>query len=218
VRRVAVLALVVAGVLVLVELLAVPLGAQALRGAVARCVAFEDLEVTGLGRPASPGLVVGRVRDVEVRTTGVDLGALRVAEATLRTDQVDLPWRRSSSPPRPATLEFRVGEADLEAAVRAALPIGLPVRVDLRDGIASLGASGLPASLEVAVEVEADGTVVLRPAAGVELLDRLGLARRFPPTDAFRASSIVIGDGELTAAGQVRFSGEGCTEPLSEAA
>jgi hypothetical protein len=213
-----VLALAVAGVLLLVELLAVPLGARALRSAVARCVAFEDLEVTRLARPALPGLVLGRVRDVEVRTTGVDIGELRVAEATLRTDEVDLPWRRGASPPRPATLELRVGEADLEAAVRGRLPIALPVRVDLRDGVASLGAAGLPGTLEVAVEVEADGTVVLRPAGGVELLDRLGLARRFPPTDAFRPSSIVIGDGELTAAGQVRFSGEGCAEPISEAA
>jgi hypothetical protein len=218
VSRLAGLALALAGVLLLVELLAVPLGARALRTAVARCVAYEDLEVTGLGRPALPGLVVGRVRDVEVRTTGVDLGELRVAEATLRSDEVDLPWRRGASPPRPATLQFRVREADLESAIRAALPIGLPVRVDLRDGIASLGASGLPATLEVAVEVEADGTVVLRPAGGVELLDQLGLARRFPPTDAFRPSSIVIADGELTAAGEVRFSGEGCTEPISEAA
>jgi hypothetical protein len=213
-----VLALAVAGVLLLVELLAVPVGARALRGAVARCVTYEDLEVTGLGRPALPGLVVGRVRDVEVRTTGVDLGELRVAEATLRIDEVDLPWRRGTSPPRPATLEFRVGEADLEAAIRGALPLAIPVRVDLRDGIASLGASGLATTLEVAVEVEADGTVVLRPAGGVELLDRLGLARRFPPSEAFRPSSIVIGDGELTAAGQVRFSGEGCTEPISDAA
>jgi hypothetical protein len=213
-----VLALAVAGVLLLVELLAVPVGARALRGAVARCVTYEDLEVTGLGRPALPGLVVGRVRDVEVRTTGVDLGELRVAEATLRIDEVDLPWRRGTSPPRPATLEFRVGEADLEAAIRGALPLAIPVRVDLRDGIASLGASGLAPTLEVAVEVEADGTVVLRPAGGVELLDRLGLARRFPPSEAFRPSSIVIGDGELAAAGQVRFSGEGCTEPISDAA
>jgi hypothetical protein len=213
-----VLALAVAGVLLLVELLAVPLGSRALRSAVARCVAFEDLEVTRLGRPALPGLVVGRVRDVEVRTTGVSLGELRVAEATLRTDEVDLPWRRGTSPPRPAMLEFRVGESDLEAAIRGAIPLGLPIRVDLRDGVASLGATGLPATLEVAVEVEADGTVVLRPAGGVELLDRLGLARRFPPTDAFRPSSIVIGDGVLTAAGQVRFSGEGCAEPISEAA
>jgi hypothetical protein len=213
-----VLALAVAGVLLLVELLAVPVGARALRGAVARCVTYEDLEVTGLGRPALPGLVVGRVRDVEVRTTGVDLGELRVAEATLRIDEVDLPWRRGTSPPRPATLEFRVGEADLEAAIRGALPLAIPVRVDLRDGIASLGASGLATTLEVAVEVEADGTVVLRPAGGVELLDRLGLAHRFPPSEAFRPSSIVIGDGELTAAGQVRFSGEGCTEPISDAA
>jgi hypothetical protein len=206
---------VVVGALLLVELLAVPLGARALRSAAARCLASETLEVTDLRRPALPGLLIGRVRDVALRATGVEVGELRVAEARLRLAEVDLPWRRGDTSVQPAELELRVLEADLQRGVRDLLPVPLPLELDLRPGVAALGAPGLPVSLELTVDVEPDGTVVLRPVGGLELLERLGLEPRFPPTDGARPTAVEIGDGELVAELEVAFAGDGCERPLA---
>jgi hypothetical protein len=206
---------VLVGVLLLVELLAVPLGARALRSAVARCIATETTEIADLCRPALPGVLTGWVRDVAVRATGVEVGELRVAEARLRIAELDLPWRRGAPSVEPAELELRVLEADLERGVRELLPVPLPLQVDLRPGVAALGAPGLPVSLELTVEVEPDGTVVLRPAGGPELLERFGLEPRFPPTDGARPTAVEIGDGEVVADLEVPLAGDGCERPLA---
>lgn len=206
---------VLVGALLLVELVAVPLGARAMRSAVARCIASETLEVTELRRPVLPGVLTGRVRDVALRATGVEVGELRVAEARLRLAEVDLPWRRGDGSVQPAELELRVLEADLERWVRDRLPVPLPLEVDLRPGVAALGAPVLPVSLELTVDVEPDGTVVLRPAGRPELLERFGLEPRFPPTDGARPTTVEIGDGELVAELEVASTGVGCERPLA---
>lgn len=200
------------GLLVLVEVLAVPVGTRVLHRAVARCVDVETVEVRGVERPVVPGLLVGRLRDVEVGAADLRAGQLRVTEATLRADEVDLPWRLGGRQPWPARIRLRVDERDVERAVRDLA--GVRLSVDLDPGVARLRAPLLPIGLDVEIEVEPDGTIVLVPAAGGDVLDRFGVTRRFPPTDTVRPTAVAIGDGEVTGELEVEVEGRGCDEPV----
>lgn len=205
--------------LVIAELAAVPLATRVIGGALGRCVAYDQLEVTAVARPVVPRLLVGRARDVELHATGVSAGDVRVADAHLRMDTVVLPWAPGTPDPSTAVLRLRMEETDVERALRSWLPGELPIEVQLRSDVASLGAAVLPVTLDLEVQVDRHGTVVLRPVRGGEVLERLGVARSFASSDAVRVAALDIGDGEVTGTFDLEVvpgvSGEGCSTPLA---
>jgi hypothetical protein len=209
VRALVAVVAVLVGVLLLLELLAVPLGSRQLTAALEDHVdAVEEVEVTGIARPASPGIVLGRARDVEVTATGVERGTVRIAHVRLRADEVDLPWRPGAPSSRPADVEARVLAGDLQRTLRELAPVPVPLELELRPGVAAIGAPLVPVDLELTAQVEVDGTVAIRPAGALELLDRLGLSLRFPPTEDLRPTAVVIADGELVVRGEVELRAE----------
>jgi hypothetical protein len=120
-----------------------------------------------------------------------------------------------------AVLAVTIIEADLQRAVRARVPLGLPVTVDLAPGIARLGAAGLPVTLDLAVELQPDGAVRLTPVAGdTALFDRLGLAARIDPGETARLTRLRLGDGEVSGTVAIPVvpgvgDGDACDEPIA---
>lgn len=219
-RKLALAAGVLVAVLVVLELAAVPLATRVIGAVLGRCVTYEQLEVTAVARPVVPRLLVGRARDVELRATGVVAGDLRIAEAHLDLPEAILPWAPGDPDPATATLALRVDEPDLERALRSLAPLGLPVEVELQPDVATVGSSVVPLALDLEVEVDPDGTVRLRPVRGGELLERLGLARSFPPGEAARVTALRIGEGELSGTLELDVvpgvgGGEGCRMPMT---
>ncbi|WP_052664437.1 LmeA family phospholipid-binding protein [Nitriliruptor alkaliphilus] len=213
------------GVLVLValvlvlELAAIPVATRIIGSVVSRCVAYDHLEVTSVARPVVPRLLVGRARDVELHATGVVAGDLRLADARLTMQQAYLPWAVGAPDVARADLDLRVDEADLERILRSVVPLGVPVEVELRPDVATLGSSVVPVTLDVEVEVGGDGTVRLRPVRGGELLERLGIGHSFPPGETARVTDLSIEEGALHGALALDVvpgvgTGGGCQEPL----
>lgn len=219
-RKLTVTAGVLVVVLVALELAAVPLATRVIGAVLGRCVAYDHLEVTSVARPVVPWLLVGRARDVELRATDVVAGDLRIADAHLTLREAVLPWALGDPEPATAGLTLRVEEAAVERALRSLTPPGFPVEVELRPDVATLGSPVVPLALDLEVEVDPDGTVRLRPVRGGELLERLGLARRFPPGEDARVTALRIGAGEVTGSLDLDVvpgvgGGEGCQVPLA---
>ncbi|MEX1162349.1 MAG: LmeA family phospholipid-binding protein [Nitriliruptor sp.] len=218
-----VIAVVVGTLLLALELAAVPIATRVIGAVAARCVVSEHLELTAVDRPVLPRLLTGRARGVELRAEGVQAGELRIAEAHLDLPEALLPWAIGDPDPVPAVLTLRVTERDVQRALRAALPLRLPVEVTLDPDVATVGAAGVSLEVELALEVAADGTVTVRPGGGAGFLDRLGLATSFPPSDDVHVTAIDIGDGELSGVLELAVvpglgDGEGCAEPLASGA
>jgi hypothetical protein len=219
-RRAAVVVGAVALLLVALELLAAPLATRAVDRALTRCVAYDELELTRIGRPVLPRLLLGRARDVELRAEGLRVEPLRVEEVTLAVPRVVLPWAAGAGDePVAGDLRLRILERDLEVAVRELLPVAVPVGVALERDLVRLSAPLLPVALELRVEAEPDGAVRLTPSRGGELLDRLGLAPRLAPTASVRVTEVVVDRGEVS--GEVALAevpgfggGEGCEERI----
>lgn len=212
-----VVAVAVGLVLMVLELAAVPIATRVLGAVVGRCLAYDSLEVTAVDRPVLPSLLLGRARDVELHATGVVAGELRIADARLRLPAAVLPWAVGDPEPGVGGLRLRIDEPDLEHALEAALPLRVPLELELQPGVATIGSPLVPLTLDLEVELDTDGTVRLRPVAGGELLDRLGIARSFPPGDAARVTALDIGDGQVRGALDVAvvpgIGGEGCERP-----
>lgn len=212
-------AVVLVALLVVLEVAAVPLATRVIGSVVSRCVTYDHLEVVSVTRPVVPRLLVGRARDVELHATGVVAGDLRVAEARLTMRQAYLPWAAGAPDVARADLQLRVDQADLERILRSVVPLGVPVDVELRPDVATLGSPVVPVTLDVEVEVDADGTVRLRPVRGGELLERLGIGHSFPPGDTARVTDLTIEEGALHGALALDVvpgvgTGGGCDEPL----
>lgn len=188
---------VVASVLVLLEVLAVPLATRVIGAVATRCATYESLAVTSVARPVVPRLLLGRVRDVELRATGVVVDELWLSEVELHLPRAVLPWAVGDRDPSRGTLAVGVDEGDLERTVRAALPLELPVDVEVRRGVATVDLPWSPVAVDLEVEVDPDGTVRLRPVRGGELLERLGIARRFPPREGLHITSVRIEDDHV---------------------
>jgi hypothetical protein len=221
-RRVGIVAGVLALVLVALEVAAVPLATRVIGTVVARCVGYDTFEVTSVARPVVPRLLVGRARDVRLQASGVVAGDLRVADARLDLPDAILPWAIGSPEPSTGTLQLRLDEADVERALRQVVPFGGALEVELQPDVATLGSPVVPLTLDLEVAVDPDGTVRLRPVRGGELLERLGIERRFTPGDAARVTDLEIGAGELHGALDVDVvpgigSGDACDEPLGAA-
>ncbi len=219
----AIAAVVGAVLLVVLELAAVPIATRVIGAVVARCVAYEHLEVTAVDRPVLPRLLAGRARGVELRAEGIHAGEVRIAEAHLDLAEAVLPWAVGDPEPVPAVLTLRVTERDVERALRAALPLRLPIELALDPDVATVGAAGIPLEVELALEVAADGTVTVRPSGDASFLDRLGLATSFPPSADVHVTSVDIGAGELRGVLELAVvpglgDGEGCAEPIAAAA
>lgn len=212
-----VVAVAVGLVLMVLELAAVPIATRVLGAVVGRCLTYDSLEVTAVARPVLPSLLLGRARDVDLHATGVVAGELRIAEARLRLPAAVLPWAVGDPEPGVGDLRLRIDEPDLEHALEAALPLRVPIELELQPGVATIGSPLVPLTLDLEVELDTDGTVRLRPVAGGELLDRLGIARSFPPGDAARVTALDIGDGQVHGALDVAvvpgIGGEGCEGP-----
>lgn len=210
---------VVGMVLVLLEALAVPLATRVIGAVVARCVPYESLEVTSVARPVVPRLLLGRARDVELRATEVVVGDLRLSEVELRLPTAVLPWAVGDPEPSRGELTVGIDEADLERTVRAVSPLRLPVELDLRPGVASLGGPWLPVTVDLEVEVEPDGTVRLRPVRGGALLERLGIGRSFPPREELRFTTVRIEADRVRGTAEVAVvpgvGDGGCDTPLA---
>lgn len=220
--RRAVVAVAAVGVaLVALELLAVPVATRMIDRALRQCVAYDELELTAVGRPVLPGLLVGRARDVELRASGVTIDELRLEEVELVVPDAVLPWAiAGGDEPVAGDLRLRLLERDVEQALRAALPVAVPVRVELGRDVISLSAPLLPVTLDLRLDVDADGAVLLVPSRGGALLDRIGLAPRFRSPPDTEVTEIVVDRGEV--AGAVALAdvpgfggGEGCEEPIS---
>jgi hypothetical protein len=216
----------VAGVLVLLlvalELAAVPVATRLMERALSRCVAYESFALTAVSRPVLPPLLVGRAREVELHATGLVAGELRIADARLHLPEAVLPWALGDPGPVGATLRLRVEEPDLEQALRAVTPLGLPVDLELRTDVASVGSAVLPVTLDLEVAVDPDGTVRLRPIRGGELLERFGLAPSFTPREDVRVADLRIADGEVHGVLALDVvpgvgGGGGCEEPIAAA-
>lgn len=220
-RRVGVAVAAVGVLLVALELLAVPLATRTIDRALSRCLAYDELELTAVGRPILPGLVVGRVRDVELRATGVAIDELRLEDVELAVPRVVLPWAiAGGDDPVAGDLRLRMLERDVETALRAALPVSVPVRVELGRDVISLSAPLLPVTLDLRVQVADDGSVLLVPTQGGALLERIGLAPRFRVPADTAVTEIVVDRGEVTGAVALADvpgfgGGDGCDEPIS---
>lgn len=205
--------------LVLVEVLAVPLATRVVGAVVARCVTYESLEVTSVARPVVPRLLLGRARDVELRATEVVVGDVRLSEVSLWLPNAVLPWAALDPEPSRGELTVGIDEADLERTVRAVSPLDLPVELDLRPGVATLGSPWLPVTVDLEVEVEPDGTVRVRPVRGGALLERLGIGRSFPPREELRFTTVRIEADQVRGTAEVAFvpgGGDGgCVTPLA---
>lgn len=207
--------------LLVVELIAVPVTERVVGDLLTRCgIAADSLEVTDVSRPLAPRLLLGRARGVELTATGLRAGDLRVAEARLTVPEARLPWALGGPTSTRVDLDLVVTEADLQRAARDRIPLGLPVTIDLDPGVVRVGASSLPVTVDVAVELDDDGTVRFRPVGGdAGLLDRLGLAAEVAPAELVRLTALTVGDGEVSAAVRVTVvpsetDEELCAEPL----
>lgn len=231
-RALLVVAAVLVALLLVVEVAAVPVTTRVLAGFLTRCgFGYETVEVTSVGRPLVPRLLLGRARDVEVHATGLTAGDLRVVDARLRVPDAVLPWAPFPPDAAPVDLDVVVTEDDLEQAARERAPLGIPVTVDLAAGsgdgagtesgdvigVVEVGADGVPLTVEVAVELDDDGTVRLRPVAGdAGLLDRLGVAAEIPPADLARVTALAITDGQVAGTIRITVVPGAADEPLCE--
>lgn len=190
---------VVVAVLLGLELAAAPLATRAVADALGDEVEHDEVQVRSLGRPAAPGLLVGRARDVEVVLTGVRFEELRVDRALAEIAELRLPWSPGGPRPAPATLTVEVTEADLAVALAARSPFGLQPAVELDPGGASIGIDPLPLRLRVMFEVDG-GVLRVAPAGPVpEVLAGLGLEVAFELPDGFRLERIELEAGRLRA-------------------
>jgi hypothetical protein len=146
---------------------------------------------------------------------------LRIERVELRVPDAVLPWALGAGEgPVAGDLRLRLLERDLERALRAALPVAVPVGVSLERDLVRLSAPLVPVTLDLALEVEPDGTVRLLPSQGGALLDRFGLAPNLPSPATTRITEIVIDRGEVVGAVALDDvpgfgGGEGCDEPVS---
>jgi hypothetical protein len=218
-RLVAVLVSLVA-VLLVAELAAVPLASRLLSDAAARCVRHESLQVTAVDRPVLPRLAIGRATGVQLEATGLRVGDLRIASAQLTMAEVTLPWAPGTADVLEAELAATVTEEDVAELLRSVTPLPLPVIVRLEDGLAQLGARGVPLSVDLRLSVTPDGQVELAPVAGeLELLEQLGLQLTLDPGEQVTITDLTLADGRLDGRADLQVvpglsDGQGCEEPL----
>jgi hypothetical protein len=211
---------VVVGLLLVAEVAAVPVATRVLGSVLARCVGFDSFEVVAIDRPVVPRLLVGRASGVELAATGVTAGELRVESAALRLPEAILPWAFGDPEPEDAALDLVVTEADLQRVLRAYAPLGLPLTVQLDDGVARLGASGVPGTVDLALATTTDGGISVSPVAGDRaLFERLGIAAELPPNEDARVTALALDDGRASGTVAVQVvpgvgDGDACDEPL----
>lgn len=219
-RIAGILAGVVVVLLVVVELAAVPVAERALGQALGRCLPYETISVAHVGRPLVPGLILGRVRDVEVEVTGLEVRGLRVERTRLRLPRAYAPYAPFAPDPPEAVLEVVLVDDDVEAALAETLPFGLEPVVRFGPGRLRVGVP--PVEVEAGVRVE-DGVLLITPSGlPPSWWARLGLEGGVELPEDLRVDTVELTPGELTA--QVRVDvvagvdGSGaCEGPLAEA-
>lgn len=157
------------------------------------------VELTEVGRPAVFGLVLGRLRDVEVVATDVTAGSLRMEWLTVTAEELDLGWGPGLVDPEPATVRIRVTQEDLRAAIAARLPLDIQPVLELAPGTATLGVEPIPVRLEVEAEV-VDGVLRIAPAARLPAwFASVGLDIEVPLPPELSIESMRIEDGAAVA-------------------
>jgi hypothetical protein len=205
-----------------VEAMAVPVAQRLVARAMGRCLAFETVAIEAVRRPVLPRLLVGRARDVELVTTGIELDGLRVERARIRSPQVVLPWAPfPPADPPPAELELTATERDLGAWLEARAPLGLTPVVELTAGVAAVGVRALPARVRLEVAVR-DRVLRVAPVGRVPAwFTALGLDLTVELPDDVRLDHLVVEEGRLAATLAVDAvagvdGSRGCTGPLAD--
>lgn len=178
------------------ELAAAPVAARIVERELTACATFEEVESVTLGRPALPGLVRGRARDVEVVVTGIELEQLVVARAVLRAPELALGWGPAPTAAlAPAELELELTAAAIEAWLASRTPAAIEPVVELEPGVLVLGVAPLPFRVRLEVAVE-DGVLVLSPTARLPAwFASLGLDLRLEVPGALALDRLELRDG-----------------------
>ncbi len=209
-------------VLLVAELTAPWFAERALDRELARCVAVDELEFTSLSRPLLPQLLLGRVHDVEVAASGVELGELRVDHVTVALPVVVLPWGSAVTDPVPAArVQARITAADARAGLWAVTPFGLQPTLRFEDGEVVVGAPGLGLDARFVPTVTPD-RVALVPALGPpSWWTSLGLSLGVELPDGVDIEGIEVGQGLVRVRGSVALdvvdagTGGACEEPIA---
>jgi hypothetical protein len=196
---IALTAAVVVVAVVVTELVALPVASSYVRDEVERCYEVEEVEVVGIERPATPRLVIGRARDVDLELRGLVLGELRVEHADVTLPEVHLPWAPGGDDVLRGTAVATVTEDDLTTWVSDRVPLGLDVVVELEAGHVAVGVEPIPARLDLEVEVR-DGTLRLAPAGRMPAwFTSLGLDLEFELPEELDVRDLDVRDGVVVA-------------------
>lgn len=160
-------------------------------------VVFDELEVTSVGRPATPGLLLGRLHDVELVGRGIVVEDLRIDHASAAADEVFLPWGSGAGQPVELTARLTIVEPDLRDALAERVPGPIDPVLELEPGAVALGIDPLPARLRAEVSVH-DGRLRLVPAASVPAwFASLGLQLEFDLPDGLDVDHIEVEEGRM---------------------
>lgn len=205
----------------LVELAAVPIAERVLGSALGRCLPYEQVEITSVARPVTPGLLVGRARDVEVEATGLQVQGLRLEHTRLHLPLALAPYAPFAPEPPEATLEVTLRDTDLEDFLADQVPFGLQPSVRFRPGQLRVGVP--PVEVTAAVRVE-DGVLTVAPGGlPPAWWTRLGLEAEVTLPEDLRVDRVELRSGQATATVRVDVvagvdGSPGCEGPLGSAA
>lgn len=218
-RGLALTAAVLVVLAVAVELAALPVATRAVGGALARCLPFDDVEVTSVARPVLPRLLLGRARDVELEATGLRFDTIRVERARIELPVAALPWAIRPPPPQEAVLELELSESDLQDVLAEQAPFGLRPVVELTPGEIALRIDPLPARVRVRLAV-VDGVVRVEPVgAAPAWFDGLGLELTYDLPDDVGVDQLDVRQASLLAVLRAEVvpgvdGSAGCAGPL----
>lgn len=214
----AAIAAVVVALVIAVELAAVPLAQRALDAELGRCLDYDEVAITSVGRPLTPGLVVGRVRDVEVDVTGAQVRGLRVDRARVSLPLAVAPWAPLPPDPPPAVVEATVTDEDVTDYLAAQDPLGVDVEVRFDEGQVGIGVGFV--ELVAGLRVD-DGVVTLTPGGlPPEWWTTLGLDLEFALPEDLQVAQVALRPGEATARLRIEVvagidGSSGCRGPLT---
>lgn len=226
-RRAGIVAAVIAAVVltlaIVVELAAVPVAQRVLDAELGRCLEYDEVEITSVGRPLTPGLVLGRVRDVEVEATGVVVRGLRVERAQVSLPLALAPWAPGAPDPPPAVVTATVTDDDATTYVAEALgdrvPLDLDPSVRFDDGQVGIGLG----FVEVVAGLRVDDRVVTLTPGGLPPAwwSTLGLDLELTLPEDLQVDRVTLAPGRATAELRVEVvagvdGSSGCQGPLSE--
>ena len=195
----------IAALLLLVELAVVPVADRLIARELEEAdLVVAEVGVTEIRRPAVFGFAAGRLQDVEVVASGVELGDFRIEEAHADARRIELGWGPAdASDVPPADVTLRATAPDLRAGLAERTPLDLDPILELRPGTAELGLEPIPVTVELHIEVT-DGVLRVAPAGGLpDWFLELGLDLEFELPEQLAIDQVQIEDGAVVATLQV---------------